>query len=294
MTTSKYKTPDAFLSALTQRLRTISEKEGIDIPRLRKQIAFDRLLARLIETPDNLWVLKGGYSLELHFQLSRATKDIDLSIQAPELLKEDKDKRAEIIHFRLVEESQRDLGDFFSFLVKAPSFDLAGPPEGGARYGVEAQVDSKVFAKFNIDVVIGEHLVQPLAKTSGKNWLEFAGIPSTEIPTYSFEQHFADKIHAYTKPTRKTSRIKDFVDLILLIRSNALDSKKIKEALKVVFEHEGTHTLPVTLKPPPAEWEEGFGGLAKECNLSLNLDSAFAEVGTFIDQQGLQSDIRTS
>ncbi|TVQ79459.1 MAG: hypothetical protein EA369_04830 [Bradymonadales bacterium] len=34
----RYKTPAAFLSALDQNLRAISEKEGIDVPRLRKQM----------------------------------------------------------------------------------------------------------------------------------------------------------------------------------------------------------------------------------------------------------------
>lgn len=292
MTSLKYKTPSAFLTALNHHLRKINENEGIDIPRLRKQIAFDRLLARLFDRPDSVWILKGGYSLELHFNLSRATKDIDLSIQSADLHKERKDKRNEIIHQRLIEESRNDLNDFFSFLVKAPSFDLTGPPEGGARYAVEAQVNSKTFAKFNIDVVVGEDVVQPLAKTSSKSWLEFAGIVSKEIPTYSLEQHFADKIHAYTKPNRRNSRIKDFVDLILLIRSSTLDIKQIKESLKVVFEHEGSHDLPVTLQAPPPGWEGGFANLAKECNLDVGLKEAYMELGSFLGRNDLADIIR--
>lgn len=169
---------------------------------------------------------------------------------------------------------------------------MDGPPEGGARYLVESRVGKKIFSKFNIDVVIGEQVLLPLAKISGKNWLEFAGIPAQEFPTYSLEQHFADKIHAYTKPTRRTSRIKDFVDLILLIRSGFLKKSKLVEALELVFKHENVHSLPTTLQAPPADWEVGFRSLAQECGLSLDLKEGYQELASFLKNSNLAKQIK--
>ena len=49
--------------------------------RLRSEVAFDRLLARLFARDDAPWVLKGGYALELRMKEARATRDIDLALR---------------------------------------------------------------------------------------------------------------------------------------------------------------------------------------------------------------------
>jgi hypothetical protein len=50
----------------------MSQKEQIDIARLRRQVSFDRLLARLFQEDPAPWVLKGGYALELRFKSARS------------------------------------------------------------------------------------------------------------------------------------------------------------------------------------------------------------------------------
>src|ERR1035437_353053 len=51
------------------------------VVRVRRQVVFDRLLARLFPTDPAPWVLKGGYALELRFRTARATIDIDLTVE---------------------------------------------------------------------------------------------------------------------------------------------------------------------------------------------------------------------
>ena len=63
MPIKKYNTPHAFLMAINDRLKTISEKEKIPIVRLRRHLAFDRLLTRLFKVSKCPWVLKGGYAM---------------------------------------------------------------------------------------------------------------------------------------------------------------------------------------------------------------------------------------
>jgi hypothetical protein len=64
--TNQYGTPRAFRQALETRLMTQAQATGIDLGRLRRQVAFERILARLAEGPagNPPWVLKGGFALE--------------------------------------------------------------------------------------------------------------------------------------------------------------------------------------------------------------------------------------
>jgi Nucleotidyl transferase AbiEii toxin, Type IV TA system len=76
-----YTTAGAFRRALEERLKKVSRTEQIDLNRLRRQLSFDRLLARLFREESSPWVLKGGYALELRFKAARSTVDIDLTVQ---------------------------------------------------------------------------------------------------------------------------------------------------------------------------------------------------------------------
>jgi hypothetical protein len=82
MTNAKeYATPKAFRTALETRIGANHRADGIPIERIRKQISFDRLLARLFSKKPSLWLLKGGYAMQLRILNARATKDVDLTMR---------------------------------------------------------------------------------------------------------------------------------------------------------------------------------------------------------------------
>ena len=60
-----YATATAFRQALEDRLRRLSLESNTSLIRLRKLVAFDRLLARMVAGKPGLWILKGGYALEM-------------------------------------------------------------------------------------------------------------------------------------------------------------------------------------------------------------------------------------
>lgn len=79
-----YETPHAFRMALEERLRNISLRQGLDLQRLRRRVAFERLLARLFADQVPPWFLKGGYALELRMaHRARSTRDLDLTVPDP-------------------------------------------------------------------------------------------------------------------------------------------------------------------------------------------------------------------
>ena len=132
MEPKKYATAAAFRRALEDRLQAIASKEGVDLQRLHRQVAFDRLLARLFQAgnPKQLpWLLKGGYAMELRMKAARTTKDIDLTMRGV-LGTADKKSESEehAVLTRLQDIAARDCGDFFVYTV--------GEPMGRAKWGI--------------------------------------------------------------------------------------------------------------------------------------------------------------
>jgi hypothetical protein len=93
-----------------------------------------------------------------------------------------------------------ELPDYFEFLIGEPREDMAGGPEGGSRYPVEARMDGQVFASFHVDIGIGDEVMEPLDEVKGRDWLGFGGIAPPVLPVISREQQFAEKLHAYSLP----------------------------------------------------------------------------------------------
>ena len=285
MTNRKYLTPDALLASLSDRLQTRAKSGRLDIQRMRRQIAFDRLVVRLFSKEASPWVLKGGYALELRLNSSRATKDIDLDLKDRKLVSGSPKLRNAAILEKLREYTSIDLEDFFSFEIGESKMNIIATPYGGARFPVTAQVDDRVFAKFHLDVGVGNPIIEPLDYVKGEDWLAFAGIHTKEVTTLSLKQHFAEKIHAYTHPRdNANSRAKDLVDMLLLIRTGKMNTYKVKTAMQIVFEFRNTHPIPDKLNPPPRIWVTPFTRMAKECSLKTNLGEAFDEICDFLSE----------
>ena len=254
-----------------------------DLNRLRRQVAFDRLLARLFLEDPPPWVLKGGYALELRFKAARSTVDIDLTVQwVPASAGDDQNQ---IVRDMLQTAAAVPFGDWFEFTFGPPVMDLTAAPYGGARYPVEARMDERIFARFHLDAGIGDVVSAPLETIVCGDWLGFAGIQPSRVWMIAREQQFAEKLHAYTLPRNSAnSRVKDLVDMTLLIGSGGLDRQRVADALHLTFERRGTHELPASLIPPPADWQIPFRALAEECRLAGDLAAVLAEVQEFLNE----------
>ena len=278
-----YATAGAFRRALEERLKRASLTDQIDPNRLRRQVSFDRLLARLFREDPAPWVLKGGYALELRFKAARSTVDIDLTVQR--VAASAGGDENQVVRQMLQSAAAVALGDWFEFTIGPPVMDLTAAPYGGARYPVEARMDERIFARFHLDAGVGDVVMRPLETIVCRDWLGFAGIESSRVLMIAREQQFAEKIHAYTLPRNAAnSRVKDLVDLALLIGSGGLDKQRILEALRLTFERRGTHDLPASLVPPPADWQIPFHALAEECGLPTDVAAVFAGVQEFVEE----------
>lgn len=77
----KYQTAQGMRVALEKRLNRMARDNGMDVMRLRRYVAFDRLLFRLFSADSKDLIVKGGYALELWINNARTTKDIDISFK---------------------------------------------------------------------------------------------------------------------------------------------------------------------------------------------------------------------
>lgn len=281
-----YKTAGAFRTALETRLQSRAREAGTDLQRLRRQVAFDRFLARMFSNGPKAnypWVLKGGYAMELRTHSARTTKDIDLTLHDGTRLSREPGERREQVRAMLQDAAAIRLEDYFEFPVGEAREDLDGAPEGGSRYPVQAQMDGREFARFHVDVGIGDEVLEPLDIVTGEDWLGFGGVKPPSFPAISAEQQFAEKLHAYTFPQgeRINTRTKDLIDMILLIREEKLDKGNVSAAIRATFGRRATHELPRDLDTPPTEWDPVFDALAKECDLAMDLRKGFEVVREF-------------
>jgi hypothetical protein len=103
------------------------------------------------------------------------------------------------------------------------------------------------------------------------------------------EQQFAEKLHAYTLPRQGAvnSRVRDLVDMVLLIQSGTMAKDKVIEAVRITFDLRKTHNLPKVLPQPPTDWQKPYDALAKECSLSGGIDGAFTNLDTYLSQSAI-------
>jgi hypothetical protein len=124
---------------------------------------------------------------------------------------------------------------------------------------------------------------EPHETLSGRDWLGFAGITSTVFLAVSPEEQFAEKLHAYTLPRvgRENTRVKDLVDMVLLIERTTLDVARLPTAIQETFQRRKTHGVPPSLAVPPASWSKPFSEMATECGFASNIDGQFEVVAKF-------------
>jgi hypothetical protein len=284
----KYATAAALKTALESRLRRASAERGVPFSTLQLKFAIERLLARLFRDPSPPWLLKGGFAMDLRFRpQARTTKDVDLSIVVPAGAYA---PSAAAVRERLQAAADVDAGDFLGYRIGAPGRELTNAPRGGARYPCEAVFVGKVYARFQIDVGIGDVAFGEPEELLGDDLLDFAGVAPARALAIPKAQQFAEKAHAYTFPWsgRLNTRTKDLVDLVVLIERGPPGTGDVRSALGATFDARATHPLPVALPEPPPAWAVDFPAMADEAGISTtDYLEAFAIVRRFWESLAL-------
>ncbi|MFF0478988.1 nucleotidyl transferase AbiEii/AbiGii toxin family protein [Streptomyces sp. NPDC004284] len=277
--TGRYGDAAALRRALEARLKQDADQSGSDLARRRRLVVFDRMAARLAEDTAGGWVLKGGAVMEFRLTgRARTTKDLDLALR-PE---DGSEARGGEVRELLIDALAVDLdGDGFHFRVGASGAlkaDKAG--RGGWRFSVEAHLAGKLFAGVRVDVVDRSEEIARTERLLLPNTLDFAGTPQRAIEAVDRRQHFAEKLHAFTRDygDRPNTRVKDLVDFVLLAEDGLTGDAELVDVVRHVFASRATHPVPDELPDPPPRWRETYPELAEELTTEIppTLDAALA------------------
>ena len=274
----RYSTAAAFRQALEDRLRTEAAKTGLSIVRLRKRVAFELLLRRLVAVAPDRWVLKGALALDFRFATgTRSTRDMDLG--------RTDDEEAAVEDFAAAQELALD--DFFTFAVVRTDALAEADDFRAIRFHVTAELAGRVFEEFVVDVGFANSATWAPEEIETSDLLSFAGIERIRIPALPLPQHLAEKVHAYTRkygPSgRESTRPKDLVDIVLIAKSESVDAAALRDALEQTFAHREQQPLPSSLPPPPSTWAVPYLRLAEEVGIATKLDEAFAAAAEFLN-----------
>jgi nucleotidyltransferase AbiEii toxin of type IV toxin-antitoxin system len=256
-----YKTAVDLRRALEARLKIDAENTGIDHMRLRRIVVFDRIAARLSVAEQN-----GGAALEFRLGLrARATKDLDLVLRS-------EPSDGATIRDVLIETLTFDVDrDRFVFTVGRPTelaIDAAGNP--GWRFPVDGALAGKTFIAVRMDIVLRPVELAATERISLPGKLEFAGIRPRTIESADRRQHFAEKLHALTRDygLRPNTRVKDLVDLLLLVQDGLSPDEHLLAVVRHVFTVRATHQVPTGIPVPPPAWRDEYPALAASADLN--------------------------
>jgi predicted nucleotidyltransferase component of viral defense system len=277
--------------ALKDRLQTIAKEKGIPFNSCWKQLLLERFLARLgrSDYADKL-IFKGGFLLAYMMKIGRETADLDFLLTR---MKAEKATLEEIC--KEIAAVSLDDGFTFSFagieLLSQPHMDYPG-------YRITLYTSfAKMKDKIHIDVGVGDvvepqHRAIKLFQYRGKPFFEDA----VSLLVYPIETIFAEKLETVLSKGSKNSRMKDYHDLLLLVRSKGLiRANKLKEALTKTFENRGTalgaiHFDSAGLKSLQQLWTahlHGLGDIAEDLALPKNIEEVIDEIN-----QGQESLVR--
>lgn len=263
-------------ASLDARLMSAATDLGIDPGRLRRRLVFQRILRR-IGAVDN-WVLKGGFLLETRLgQGFRSTRDLDLVTD----LAHDAETLTRELE-RLVSVDRDD--DFFTFRITGTrplADDIAG--RRGWKISVDAILDGRPFDRVRLDVMErfeetagGREMIAVSPPIGG------LGLSVADVQAVDLAQHAAEKLHALTRMyvgDRVSTRVKDLVDLTLMIEAGFLPDSRLHHRLLAVFASRDETTPPLDLPTPPARWTSDFATLVTgTAAAGTTLEHAFAAV----------------
>lgn len=255
----------ALRMALEQRLRNDAAARRVRIDRLRRQVAFERVMIRLDLAQPDRWVLKGGMALEARLgSAARTTRDLDLGLRGPSIdglrLRDD-----------LIDALSTDPDrDHFVFRVGPPTrlaTDEAGDPTW--RFTITSTLDGREFVSLPVDISPRAHELVTTQRMTLSTALDFAGVDARTVEIIDVNRHFAEKIHAMTTTfsDRPNTRVRDLVDLVLLIEHDLVDAPAARAELEAVFGSRPGRTVPVTIEDPPEFWSERYESLAAETDV---------------------------
>ncbi|HFS5637805.1 TPA: nucleotidyl transferase AbiEii/AbiGii toxin family protein [Legionella pneumophila] len=225
--------------SVRSRLKNIAVKEGSDFNAVLTRYGLERLLYRIGESEySNQFLLKGALLFNLWYDMPhRPTKDIDLLGFGDNDLAYIKQTFSKICRI--------SADDGISFLSESVSADTIKKDGGytGARVELFGEL-AKAKIKIQIDIGYGDAVTPGPIEAHYPVLLN--DLPAPKIRTYPIYTVIAEKLHAIALLGMANSRLKDYLDLYVLLSNEQIDNQVLAKAIRATFTRRGM-TLPEAL-----------------------------------------------
>ncbi|MBS0616094.1 MAG: nucleotidyl transferase AbiEii/AbiGii toxin family protein [Verrucomicrobia bacterium] len=268
--------------SLKDRLRLIAQEKKMQFNACWKQLLLERFLIRLTHSSyKNRFIFKGGFLLGQIIKIGRETIDLDFLVA--------RIKAEEAVLQPIFEEiAHIDLKDGFVFdLDNTESLSQPHMEYSGLRMNLNAKF-MRMKDKIHIDVGVGD-VVEPKMKEIRLLSLREQPLfeKSISLLAYPVESILAEKLETVLSKGAGNSRMKDYHDLVLLLRTkNLLNLGKLKVSINETFTNRKTIIRSVKFKADELFtlqrlWSshlKGLGNMAEELKLPITIEEVIEEI----------------
>lgn len=236
-------------ASVRARLLNIAKAEQTDFNAVLVRYALERFLYRLSQSAHaDHFVLKGAMLFNLWYAMPhRPTRDVDLLGFGPS------DLESIAKAFREIVSVAADDGMLFDATSVSVEEIRKNAGYAGARVLVSAEL-ARAHCKTQIDIGFGDAITPgPVDATYP---VLIADSPPPQLRTYPVYTVVAEKLHAIVLLGMTNSRLKDYLDLWILLDREALDPDILASAIAATFNRRGT-PLPTEL---PIGLSDEFAG----------------------------------
>lgn len=219
---------------LKDLIRNLSKEVGIEAHVLIRKYMMERFLERVSSSKYNgSFILKGGMLVAAFVGVeARATMDIDTTIKGIPVT-------MVYMERTITEISNIDLEDNVKFRIKKVSEIMDEAEYSGIRFSMDAVLDGAVIP-LKIDISTGDVITPREIAYSYKLMFEDRTIP---IMTYPIETVLAEKLETVISRSITNTRMRDFYDIHILLKSQNIDADILALALERTAKKRGNFSL---------------------------------------------------
>ena len=219
---------------LKDLIRNLSKEVGIEAHVLIRKYMMERFLERVSSSKYNgSFILKGGMLVAAFVGVeARATMDIDTTIKGIPVTMVDMERT-------ITEISNIDLEDNVKFRIKKVSEIMDEAEYSGIRFSMDALLDGAVIP-LKIDISTGDVITPREIAYSYKLMFEDRTI---QIMTYPIETVLAEKLETVISRSITNTRMRDFYDIHILLKSQNIDADILALALERTAKKRGNFNL---------------------------------------------------
>lgn len=219
-------------ASVRARLLNVAKTQGVDFNQVLVRFALERILYRLSQSAhSDRFLLKGALLFTLWYDMPhRATRDADLlGFGANDL-------ESVIQTFRDIANVAVDDGIVFDPISVVAEEIRKDAGYAGARILTSGEL-ARARCKTQVDIGFGDTVTPgPVDATYP---VLLSDLPAPRLRTYPVYTVVAEKLHAIALLGMTNSRMKDYLDLSVLLEREDLDSDLLAQAIKATFERHG-------------------------------------------------------